>query len=214
MRHTTFLVFVSAAALFPAAAGAEIVDRIAVTVGRQVITESAVVEEIRVTAFLAATAPDWSDANRTRTANRLVDQLLIKRELDATRFPPVPDDDTNKVFDQLKAATPDFSHTLGAAHLTEIILKEHLQWQVTFLRFVDYRFRPGIQITESDLRDFYETQAVEWRQQNKTVPTFEKARQDLERLLSSKYVDQALDRWLGDQRTQTQIVLKRSMKQP
>jgi hypothetical protein len=48
----------------------------------------------------------------------------------------------------------------------------------------------------------------EWQEQKKPIPAFEDVRTDLERLLTSKYVDNALDRWLGDQRTQTTIVFK------
>jgi peptidyl-prolyl cis-trans isomerase SurA len=212
-RCHTVALFVSAAALFAVASvRAESIDRIAATVGRQVITESQVNEEIRVTAFLDAKAADWSEASRTRTTNRLVDQTLIHRELEATHFPEAPADEGAHLLEQLKTATPDFAASLTASHLSEAILIQHLQWHVTFLRFVEYRFRPGIQISEADLHDFYETQSREWRQQGKTVPSFEDARQDLERLLSSRYVDQALDRWLGDQRTQTQIVFKRGAK--
>ena len=48
----------------------------------------------------------------------------------------------------------------------------------------------------------------EWKKQDKPVPPLEDVRGDLERLLTARFVDQALDRWLGDQRTQTSIVFK------
>jgi len=203
-RHFSIALF-----LIAAVARGEIIDRIAATVGRQVITESQITEEIAVTAFLSGNAPDVSDANRTRTANRLVDQTLIRREIEVTRFPQANNEEGAGLLEKLKNATNNFAAALAATHLTEAILMKHLQWQATFLRFVEYRFRPGVQISEADLRDFYETQSKEWKRQNRTVPSFEDARQDLERLLSAQYVDQALDRWLGDQRTQTQIVFKR-----
>ena len=187
---------------------AEIIDRLAAAVGKQVITESQVTEEIRVTAFLDGTPADWSEANRTRTLNRLVDQTLIRREIDATRFQEAPIEEGLKLLVQLKEAMKDFDTSLAANHLPESVVAKHLQWQVTFLRFVDYRFKPGVEVTEADLKDFYATQSEEWKKQNKPVPQFEDVRDDLERLLTSKYVDQALDRWLGDQRTQTSIVFK------
>ena len=186
----------------------ELVDRIAATVARQVITESQVEEEIRVTAFLDGTVADVSAENRTRTLNRLVDQTLIKREIDTTRFPEALPEEGTKMLDQLKSTMKDFDGQLTANRLTAAIVAKHLQWEVTFLRFVDYRFKPSVQVSESDLKDFYATQVKEWQTQGKPVPDFEDVRDDLERLLTSKYVDQALDRWLGDQRTQIPITFK------
>ncbi len=187
---------------------AEIIDRIAAAVGKQVITESQVTEEIRVTAFLDDKPADWSDANRTRTLNRLVDQALIRREIDATRFQEAPAAEGAQLLMQLKEARKGVDAALTANHLPEALVARHLQWQVTFLRFVDYRFKPSVEISEADVKDFYASQAEEWKKQNKPVPQFDEARADMERLLTAKYVDQALDRWLGDQRTQTSILFK------
>ena len=192
----------------PALLRAEVIDRIAATVGKQVITESQVTEEIRVTAFLDQKPADWSPANRARAVNRLVDQTLIRREIEATRFQEPPAQEGAKLLSQLKAAMKDFDLDLAANRLSEAVVAKHLQWQVTFLRFVDYRFKPSVEVTDADLKDFYKTEAEEWKKQGKPVPPLDDVRADLERLLTSRYVDHALDRWLGDQRTQTSIVFK------
>ena len=191
-----------------AAVRAEIIDRIAAAVGKQVITESQVTEEIRVTAFLDGKPADWTEANRTRALNRLIDQTLIRHEIDATRFQEAPAEEGTKLLEQLKAAMKDFKTALAESHLSEALVAKHLQWQVTFLRFVDYRFKPSVEVTEADLKEFYDKQVEEWKKESKPVPSLEDARADLERFLTSRFVDQALDRWLGDQRTQTSVVFK------
>jgi hypothetical protein len=190
----------------------EVIDRIAATVGKQVVAESRVAEEIRVAAFLDGKAPDFSDANRAEVLNRLIDQTLVRREIDATRFPEAPPEEGTKLLEQLKSATKDFASSLASYRLQESTVLKHLQWQMTFLRFVEYRFKPSVDITETDLKDFYATQVKEWRKQAKPVPEFDDVKPDLERLLMAKYVDQALDRWLGDQRTETAIVIKGQKK--
>src|SRR5436309_13062632 len=71
---------------------AEIIDRVAVVVGNRVITESEILREIRLTAFLNGAALDFSAASRRRTAERLVEQRLIRNEIESSRFPePAPD---------------------------------------------------------------------------------------------------------------------------
>ena len=78
--------FVVACSLLPL--HAEIVDRIAITAGRQVITELQLDEELRVVAFLNH-QPIARDANARRAAaDRLIEQLLIKRDLDLSHYPP------------------------------------------------------------------------------------------------------------------------------
>jgi hypothetical protein len=73
------------AAVAPAAA--DIIDRIAVSVGAQVITASDLDREIRVSAFLQGSVPDFSPAARRATADRMVDQKLIHHELETSRYP-------------------------------------------------------------------------------------------------------------------------------
>ena len=59
---------------------AETLDRIAVSVGQDVITESKVILDLRVAAFLEGKPLDLSTPARRKSAERLVDQLLILRE--------------------------------------------------------------------------------------------------------------------------------------
>ncbi len=64
----------------------EMIDRIAVTVDNRVIAESEIIRQIRITAFLNGEPPDFSAANKRTTADRLVEQALIRRELETTRY--------------------------------------------------------------------------------------------------------------------------------
>src|ERR1035441_10121619 len=74
-------------AVLAIAAPAEIIDRIAVSVGNRVITESDLHREIRGAAFLDGVKPDFSPAGQLATAQRMVEQVLIRRELEISRYP-------------------------------------------------------------------------------------------------------------------------------
>src|SRR5438477_7552515 len=63
------------------AASATIIDRVSVSVGNRVITASELDRQIRVTAFQNGVKPDFSPAARRATADRMVEQKLIQREL-------------------------------------------------------------------------------------------------------------------------------------
>lgn len=191
---------------------AETIDRIAVSVGKQVITETQIALEMRVAAFLDGVPFDSSPANRTKTTGRLIDQTLIRREMEFTRFKEASPDEGLKLLPQVKSrfqSEAQYVEALREAGVAEQDVVAHLNWQITLLRFIQYRFQPGIQVSDTDLRDFYDEQAEKWRSEGKPVLEFESVRKELEPALVSRYVDQALDRWLGEQRTQTQIVFKK-----
>ena len=77
-------------AMFAAGAHAEIIDRIAVTLDKEVITASEVTQAIRLTAFLNGDPLDFSPTARRETAERLIEQRLIRREIELGRYAQPP----------------------------------------------------------------------------------------------------------------------------
>jgi len=196
-----------------ALSGADVIlDRIAVTVGKQVITEGEVVRDLRVAAFLDQKPVELSGAEKRKAADRLVDQLLIQQEIVFSRIPLTVEEDAAQMLAQVKSqygSESEYQAALVRDHLTEADVVEHLLTGVRALRFTDLRFRPEIDISEDDLRDFYNKLSEEGRKRGDTnVPTFEASRDDVEKLVTGQRITLALDRWLGAQRTQTQILYR------
>jgi peptidyl-prolyl cis-trans isomerase SurA len=199
------LVYLVLPALF-----AEIIDRIAITVANQVITESQIEEEIRVTAFLNRDQIDLSATARKGAAARLIEQALIKREMDLSRYPLPELADTGESLESIKAmysSETDFQNALQSYGITADELTRRLWWQLTLLRFIDYRFRPGIQIPTADVQAYYRQQVSQWRQKGTNpIPTLEESRDQIEEILTQQRIDQALDQWIKD--TQSQLEIK------
>ncbi|PYT12079.1 MAG: hypothetical protein DMG59_24610 [Acidobacteria bacterium] len=191
---------------------AEILDRVAVTVGKQVITESDVIRDLRVSAFLDQKPLDLSGEQKRKAADRLVDQILILQETESSRLELSSAADAAHLLDQVKsqyATEADYRAALARYRITEQELLDHLSAGLRTMRFTDLRFRPEVEFTEEDLRDFYQTLAVDWRRANPAhVPSFEESRGQVEKLLTEQTVMQALDRWLGAVRTETQILYR------
>ena len=200
------LVFVSSSA-------AEIVDRIAVSVGNQVITGSEILEEIRVSAFLSHEAPDFSVEQKRKAAERLIEQTLIRRDMEFSHYPAPEAAEADKVEQQIRGAYPsvaEFNRELAKNQIGEDDLRRHLLWQLTLLRFLEYRFKPSVQVPEADIKQYYERKLGEWRQQGiEETPSLDESRADIEKILIQERVDQAVDRWLGDARTQVAILYRK-----
>jgi hypothetical protein len=189
---------------------AAILDRIAVTVGRQVITESGVVRDLRVAAFLDHKPVDLSGAQKRKAADRLVDQLLILQEAAFSRIPLPARSDAARLIDPVKAEYgSDFDAALQRYGITESDLEDHLFGGMRALRYTELRFRPEVQFSDDDLRELYSTLVEEWKKKGeREIPGFEASREQLEKLLTDQRTSQALDRWLGNQRAETQILYR------
>ena len=187
----------------------EIIDRIAISVGNQVITENQLDEEIRLTAFLNHEKVDLSIGERKKAAGRLIEQALVKRDLDLSRYPlPAPSDADKMLHDVQLGYAPEsqYKQMIQQYGITEEALKRRLLWQLTLLRFVDYRFRPGIQISDADVKTYYDQELEKWKHQGtEEIPTLEDARGKIEEILTEQRIDQALDTWIGETRKQVAI---------
>jgi hypothetical protein len=188
---------------------AEIIDRIAISAGNQVITEGQVDEELRLTAFLNHEKLDLSIAERKKAAGRLIEQALVKRDLDLSRYPvPTPAEADATLKDMKTSYAPEshYQQMLQEYGISEEALKRRLLWQLTLLRFVDFRFRPGIQIPEADVKTYYDQELAKWKQQGiQPVPTLEDSQAKIEEILTQQRIDQALDTWMAETRKQVTI---------
>lgn len=196
-------------AAFGGAACAEIIDRIAVSVANQVVTEDQINEEIRVTAFLNREKTTLSAKDKREAAERLIEQTLIRREIEFSRYslPGLSEADQSvKSIESQYGGQADFQKALADYGITEKDLQRHLWWQLAVVGFVDYRFRPAVRVPEADVKAYYDQQAVRWREQGvQPVPTFDDSRDKIDQMLTEQRISQALDRWLGDTRTQVEI---------
>ena len=184
---------------------AEVIDRVAAAVGYSVITESEIVRQLRITALMNNEQPDLSGPNKREAAERLVEQMLIRREIETTRYELAATGD--QVYEALRQRTGSeaaWQELLQKYGLQDREIHEALDWQATVLEFIQVRFRPGVQVPEEEVRDYYDSEL----KGKPGAPTFEAAREQIEQVLTQQRVDRALERWLGQARTQQRIVFR------
>ncbi len=203
--------FVLLVAACPPAA-ADIIDRIAVSVGTQVITTSDIDREIRVSSFLQGSVPDFSSAGRRATADRMVEQKLIRHELETSRYPVPKVAEIDPVLAGLiqkqfhgEAA---YRAALQSYGITEQDVRDELLWQRTFLLFVDDRFRPAVQVTDQEVKDYFDkVVAPAARAAHPGQPvTLDAYREQIARTLTGQRTDQEMDRWLKAARGRTEVI--------
>jgi hypothetical protein len=174
--------------LLTAAAVAGVVDRVAVVIDKKVITETEVLDELRLTEFLNSQPLDEGAAARRAAAERLVDQNLIRTEMELTKYAvPTPAEADTLLGQFRRQHYPDtaaYHAALARYSITEDQLKQHLLWQLTALRFTDQRFHVEQPASGAQSADRAADGAA------------------------SASVDQQMDAWLKQARGNSKIVFK------
>ena len=191
----------------------EILDRIAVVVGDRIITEQQILQEIRIAAFLGQQKPDFGVDARRDAAERLIRQTLIRREMEASHYPmPGPseaDPLEKQIIAQYGGSEQVYDAALARYELTRDQVHDQLLWQLTTLRFIDFRFRPAVHVPNAAVEAYYNQQVEKWKAAGeKNIPSLEDSRDRIEAILTSQRVDQALDVWLGEARKQVNIIYR------
>lgn len=198
---------------------AEIIDRIAVVVGNGVITESEVLREIRLTAFLNGEPLDFSPVVKRKTAERLVEQRLIGNEMTASLYALPPAAAAQEMLKQIKDRFPNpmvYQEELMRVGITEDELKAHLARQLATLSFLDFRFRPGIQIGDDEIGKYFN---------ERLAPELKKAKPDggfslndfrsqAREAMIGERMDKASDAWLKQARDRTRIEFRADVFAP
>jgi hypothetical protein len=192
-------------------ANAIVVDRIAVTVGNQVITETEILRELALTAFLNGEKPAFTPENKRTAAEREVEQKLIRREMELGHYPEGTDDRAAELLDATAknvGGEEELERQLADLGLTVRDLEQHLLWQLTLVRFVDLRFRPAIQVTAQDVQQYY-TREILPRQKAGQEIRLADVRDEILATLSAQRADKQLDEWLKHEKAITRIEYKK-----
>jgi hypothetical protein len=193
--------------------GAELVDRIAITVDRQVITELQIDEELRVTAFLNHVPVSRDIESRRAAADRMVAQVLVAREMQISRYQPAAADKTDEYLAQIRATfKTDIEYRAGlvAYGISEPSLRQHLATQLNTLSFIEIRFRPNLDIPDSEVENYYAHQVASWKTEHPNVPeaSLADSRPAILKALTKEHTNQILDIWLEEARKQVSIAYR------
>ena len=197
------LIFVASVMAVAANAAAERVDRLAVSIERTAIMESQILDHLRVAAFLEGKPVDISPRARRTAARQLIELNLIHREMHLSRYTPPGTQMAGPMLTKFRAERyPDdekYAEALAANNLRESDLLRNLLLQMTITRFINFRFKPGVRVSEEEVDNYYRSSFVPGWESVKSpvpVPPLEEVRDEIEATLTDQKVDQAMDDWL------------------
>ena len=149
---------------------------------------------------------------------KLEDQLLILQE--ARKLPTEDTPEARKEFDDaVKKKRDELAQALGSAArlqermmrvgLTSDQLDAILRDRVTVERYLDFRFRSFVLISQKEITDRYNQEYTSQRNSGRIVPTLEQARSRIEQELTEEKIASEIDTFVDTLRDQpgTEIVI-------
>jgi len=196
-------------AVFCLASQAVIIDRIAIVIGNHIVKDSDIERDIRITSFLNNEQPDFSLASRKKAASRLVDQQIIRDEIELGEYSVAPASEAEAMLAQIKRerypTAARYRQALTHYGIDDAELKSALMWQTTVLRFIDSRFRPGVLVTDADIQSYYAAHQAELKREHPGAADANAMRSDIEDIIAGRRVNQQFYAWLDEQRKQARV---------
>lgn len=167
---------------------AAVVDRLALVVGKTAFTQSEVNDEARLSQLESGRPLDLSAARRKEAAERLVDQQLLRDEMQVTEFQRPAASEADALLLRFRqqhfASVTLYQAALTKYGVTEDQLKQHLLWELAVIRFTDQRFSPLAAAADNQGANRTENGAQ----------------------AAGDSVDREMEAWLKQQRADTRIV--------
>ena len=209
MRSRTWrAMIVAVAVLCGAGAGQvrpqKVVDRIVARVEEEVILQSDVEQLARYQVLV-----DGKAEGDTAILNRLIDQWIVRKEAEASRFPAASDADVERGMQLLLRAfakREDFEAQREKSGLSEAEVRQIVTAQAYLSNYLDSRFRPTVQVDEQAIKDFYEQAVIpRAKARGQEPPSFETARDVIQEALIQRGINEQADKWLKESRDRLSI---------
>jgi hypothetical protein len=187
--------------------GAEI-DRLMAAVNGRVITEGDL-NLARSLSPLIFYGSNAGSGSREDEIKRLIDLELMRQEL--KNFSLTQDDET-KLAARMQSLRDTYAGKGGLpALLRQLGLKEpeliaYVRLEFSILKFVDFRFRPFVSVSEEEIKTYYEERLTpQLRKSKLEVPPLMQISAKIEEILREEKVNAALEQWLSEIRHEARI---------
>ena len=192
----------------------QVVDKMVATVNAGVktdlITYSDLVWQLALQPQTQLDNPTSEDLNRA--LRLLIDQHLILQE--AEKIPtivPTPKE-ISEARDELARNFPsplEFQQRLQRVGLTSEKLDEIVEQRLKMEKYLDFRFRNFVVISQKEIADYYRDVYVprlQARSPGRIVPTLDQARAEIEQTLMEAKIESEMDAFLDSARQRAEIV--------
>ncbi|HWP44879.1 MAG TPA: SurA N-terminal domain-containing protein [Blastocatellia bacterium] len=207
-RVLILLVMVSVAA--GAVRAQQIVDQILALVNNEIITKTDLLWSLALEPSAPSPAGEISSDILRRKLDVMIDERLVAQE--AARLPgaEVSEEEIDRKRAQLIGrfkSEAEFRQRIESVGLTPERLDQLLRERILIDRFIEFRFKSFVFVSEDEIKRFYDNVIVpEVRAQGAVPPPIDKLREGIVERIRQEKINDEIDRWLIDARQRAEIV--------
>jgi hypothetical protein len=194
-----------------------VLDRAVAVVNKHVILASDLDDEIRLSVLDPNTVPQV-ELTRQQALEQLISRTLIEQQIrqqDVEAIEPSAQE-VNARLHEIRAELPicvrqncasdaGWKAFLAAHGLTAERVEAYLRYRLEILRFIEQRFRQGIQISPQQIETYYHESLVPQYAPGETVPPLDQVTPRIQEILLQQQVNELFDNWLTDLRRQGDV---------
>lgn len=184
------------------------IDRLLAAVNGRVVTESDL-ELIRGLSSIVSPERREMATSDKDEISRLIDVELMRQEL--ATFGDSQNDEGRmrarmEAFRTAWAGKGGLAPLLSRLGLQEHELDSYLKLESSILRFVDFRFRPFVTVSDREIQAYYETRLTpQLREAGADLPQLTEVWGKIEELLREEKINVVLDQWIKEIRRNSRI---------
>ncbi|MFY9610544.1 MAG: hypothetical protein WAU45_18280 [Blastocatellia bacterium] len=201
-------VFLFAAA--PGASAQTVVDQILALVNEDVITRTDLLWSIALDPKAPSPAGPVSSDLLKQKLEVMMDLRLVSQEAARVPSAELTQDEVDKKRTELIGtfkSEAEFRQRVESVGLTPDRIDDLVRERISIDRFVDFRFRSFVLVTEPEIKKYYdETLAPRVREAGQIPPPLERVSEEIGALLKQEKINTEIDRWLNTVRQRADVV--------
>ena len=215
MRHAFFIfVLLLAAAGAPQTFGrsappqsARVVDRIVARIEDDIILQSQV-RELGAFQQLIEGHAEGDD----KLLDELIQQWVVETEATASHFPQPAQSEVDGELTHVRenfARSEEYASRLNELGLSAAQVRQLLSRQIYVVRYLDYKFRPSVQIEPADIDTYFKTELLpELAKNNQPAPERAAVEEQIRELLIQRGISNLTVKWLDDTKSRLKMEIE------
>jgi hypothetical protein len=144
----------------------------------------------------------------------LIEQWVVETEATASHFPQPAQSEVDRELARLQGqfANPEkYASRLSELGLSADQVRQMLSRQIYVERYVDYKFRPSVQIEPADIDSYYKKELLpELARNNQPAPDPAAVEQQIREVLIQRGISDLTVKWLDDTKSRLKIEIEKA----
>jgi hypothetical protein len=195
------------------AAQTRVVDRIVARIEDDIILQSQV-RELSAFQQLVEGRAESDD----KLLDELIEQWVVETEAAGSHFPQPAQSEVDREMARLTAQFADrakYDARLNEIGLSDAGVRILLARQIYVERYLDYKFRPSVQVETADVDAYYSKELLpELAKRNQPAPSRNSVDEQIREVLIQRGISDLTTKWLDDTRSRLRIEIEKPAPQP